>query len=231
MKIPSVDSFVMAREEESWKVLDLESASGDSEQAPPPPQPVKKSVFDRLSTTQGAGRVKKDRNLTENSISDPEPGPKKSNLTKPGGSTGSKPLKVSTSPKPASTGTSVFDRLASGDRLYRSSRRNGGDQKNTVKKPLVADPAQLPQQHTEPSPASTSIKDLQNGENNGDLAKSSDQLDEDEEEMDDPIINISMIQPVKSVRHQDRTNNNKGTAVRLLSSHKKGRKGRKSWVI
>lgn len=231
MKIPSVDSFVMAREEESWKVLDLESASGDSELAPTPVQPVKsKSVFDRLATTQGAGRVKKDRNLTDSSISDPEPGPKKSNLTKPVGSTTkTQPLKASSSPKPAG-GTSVFDRLASGDRLYRSSRRNGGDQKNNAKKPLVADPAQLPQQHAEPSPVSTSIKDLQNGENGG-VAKPNDQLDEDEEEIDDPIINISMIQPVKSVRHQDRTNNNKGTAVRLLSSHKKGRKGRKSWVI
>lgn len=204
-------------------------------------QPAKpRSVFDRLAYGNTNPGQRPTRNSTTvrsssgtddgNSISASEPGP--NSRSKKAGP-GRPAAKAAPAPKTGG-GTTVFDRLSSGNRLYRSDKKISGPStvaqpKPNSRKPRSTDPVQPAAEPASPTATSSLPVDSNGGPPSSSLPDQ-DQLLLEEEEID-PVINISLIQPIGATAPRPVRNGKSAAGRRLLSSHKKQQRlRRKSWV-
>lgn len=201
------------------KVTDLE-AGEDSKSSKDPPK--RQSVFDRLayggtksSTSKKIGDESSEISKTgrlagRNSKEKINPVKPKVVVSNPDGQ-----------PTSSSSSGSVFDRLTSGERLYRTTTQSGRKPAGRRADPVESKVAV--NKKTNPSNDVTAVipetmEETVNGSPERDL--------DDFNEEDDPVIHISLIQPPVKVRSARPV---KKSA--RLSAEKEQKRRRKSWVI
>lgn len=220
----------MVRKDEPLKVTDLEAGDQVSPDKVKE-QPVKKSVFDRLAYGGGGGggssgsRASK-KTIEEQSEMNNSPAAGKAKGGKTAGKANqNKSNNKSETPVQQTTGGggSVFDRLSSGDRSYRTTTQTGRKAAGKRAEPSNNANRKLPLGLVQTDiPVITELLD----ETANGSQEIMDEMDVSNEE-EDPVIHISLIQP--PVRSKSPRPVLKKSA-RLLRSEQEQIRRRKSWV-
>ncbi|KAI9552395.1 hypothetical protein GHT06_022761 [Daphnia sinensis] len=225
----------MVRKDEPLKVTDLEASEETTSSKPPP----KKGVFNRL--TYGGKRAppkideEKDVRVPDGSKAETSKTgriagkPASGNVGKSGPNKNAKSTAANADgQQPVSAGgASVFDRLTSGERLYRTTTQTGrkpagrrAEQAVGVSQELGKD-ALLKIGNQAASDGSQAPDEMVNG------SHKREEVDESEEE-DDPVIQISLIQPPVKIRSPRPVLKK---SARLLISQREQLSRRKSWRL
>ena len=225
---PSCGLLAMVRKDEPLKVTDLEGGDevSPSNYGKGNKEPVKRSVFNRLAYGAGSRASKRIEEQTGGTMNKPESG-NKTKLT--GGKASAKGKNVNNKSGNAAevqqtASPSVFDRLTSGDRSYRTTTQTGRKPAGRRAEPSLNANRRLPLSLIQTDVPV--IAELLDETGNG--SQEMDELDVmTNEEEEDPVIHVALIQPPDKIRSPRPVLKK---SARLLRSQQEQLQRRKSWV-
>ncbi|XP_057380770.1 uncharacterized protein LOC130703293 [Daphnia carinata] len=222
----------MVRKDEPLKVTDLETG----EETTPSKPAAKKGVFNRLAYggKRAAPKIDEEKDVRVPDVSKAETSktgrmagkPASGNVAKSGPNKNAKSTAADGQQPAPAGGASVFERLTSGERLYRTTTQTGRKPAGRRAEQAVGVTQELGKENSLLKAANDGSQAPDEMLGNG-SHKREETADESEEE-DDPVIQISLIQPPVKIRSPRPVVKK---SARLLFSQREQLSRRKSWRL